>query len=436
MNTWTRSQWGVFIGFLLLFNVLAFGSLLALWSEGTAEPIRRPASMVGEGYSSPTFAPAGKTARPNTPAVAPAVPTPAPTPSPTFIPSPTICIPILAESLRVRYGPGTSYPVQTRVGENTPVAVVGRSEDSQWLEVVLSDKRHGWIAAEYAALPLPAVLLPIATGIIPTSTATPTPTLTHSPTPSPSATFTRTPTPSRTRTSTPTAGKAGPSPTAVRTATPTPTPTSTPTPARPAPALTLPAGQPVVLGVVSTRTGRDEAGAFMVVGEIRNDEAVPVQEPRVEITIYDERSRLVDRVTIAPMVRSLPPGGRSPFALVFPYEGTLGGISVRATGSPAPALDLPALELVHSRGFLDESGGYRVTGNVRNAGRQYLAHVRAIVSLYAQDGGIKDATVCFVRPDTLESGDTGTFDCPFAQRQPAARFAVYLEAEAPQRRSK
>ncbi|MGC8826300.1 MAG: hypothetical protein ACP5TV_04755, partial [Anaerolineae bacterium] len=211
--------------------------------------------------------------------------------------------------------------------------------------------------------------------------------------------------------------------------TPTLTPaarmTATPTP-QPAP--TLPAGQSVVLGVVSTHFGQDGSEAYLVIGEIRNDEAVPVKDLRVEVTFYDERSRLVDRVVVAPMVRALPPGGRGPFALVFPYGGTLGGISVRAAGVPAPALELPALELLYQRGYQDGSG-YRVVGNVRSAGRRPLAKVRAIVSLYGPDGGIQDATVCFVRPDTLEAGETGTFDCPFPQHQPAASFSVYLEAE-------
>jgi hypothetical protein len=202
----------------------------------------------------------------------------------------------------------------------------------------------------------------------------------------------------------------------------TATPTSRPTP-------TLPAGQSVVLGVVSTHFGQDGSGAYLVIGEIRNDEAVPVQEPRVEVTFYDERSRLVDRVVVAPMVRALPPGGRGPFALVFPYGGTLGGISVRAAAVPAPALELPTLELLYRRGYQDGST-YRVIGNVRNVSRRSLTKVRAIVSLYGPDGGIQDATVCFVRPDTLEAGETGAFDCPFPQHQPAASFAVYLEAEA------
>ncbi|MBC7241141.1 MAG: SH3 domain-containing protein [Anaerolineae bacterium] len=428
MNAWSRSQWGVLIGILLLFNVLAFGSLLALWREETAVPARRPASIVGEILPSPTFVPAASTTLAEASTAVPRGPAATATPSPTLIPSPTIRVPILADNLRVRHGPGTAFPVRTQVARDTPVTIVGRSEDSQWLEVILPNREHGWIAAEYAALPLPAVLLPVATGVIPTPTYTPTATRTptHSPTPSPSATLTRTPTASPTFTRTPTS-------------TPTPPPTTTPTAAeRPArqtatptsqPTPTPSAGQSVVLGVVSTHVGRDGSDSYLVIGEIRNDETVPVQDPRVEVTFYDERSRLVDRVVVAPLVRALPPGGRGPFALVFPYGGTLGGISVRAAAVPAPALELPALELLYRRGSQDGST-YRVTGNVRNAGRRSLTKVRAIVSLYGPDGGIQDATVCFVRPATLEAGETGAFDCPFPQRQPAASFAVYLEAEA------
>ncbi|MGC8828072.1 MAG: hypothetical protein ACP5TV_13840, partial [Anaerolineae bacterium] len=147
MNTWSRSQWGVLIGILLLFNVLAFGSLLALWREETAVPARRPVSTAGEALSSPTVAPAAGTARADISADVPTGPAATATPSPTLIPSPTIRVPVLADNLRVRHGPGPAFPVRTRVARDTPVVIVGRSEDSQWLEVVLPDQGHGWIAA-------------------------------------------------------------------------------------------------------------------------------------------------------------------------------------------------------------------------------------------------------------------------------------------------
>lgn len=123
MNTWTRSQWGVLIGILLLFNVLAFGSLLALWREKAAVPARRPASAAGEALPSPTFALAAGTAPADISAAVPTGPAATAAPSPTLIPSPTIRVPVLADNLQGRYGPGLAFPVRTRVARDTRVVI-------------------------------------------------------------------------------------------------------------------------------------------------------------------------------------------------------------------------------------------------------------------------------------------------------------------------
>ncbi len=54
-----------------------------------------------------------------------------------------------ADQLRLRQGPGTSYPIILHLAALTPLTILGRSEDGAWLKVSLSDGTQGWVMAQY-----------------------------------------------------------------------------------------------------------------------------------------------------------------------------------------------------------------------------------------------------------------------------------------------
>ncbi len=51
--------------------------------------------------------------------------------------------------LRVRQTPGSGGQVVTYLAANTPLNVIGRTADSAWLQVVMSDGSSGWVARQY-----------------------------------------------------------------------------------------------------------------------------------------------------------------------------------------------------------------------------------------------------------------------------------------------
>jgi hypothetical protein len=539
MQKVTRGMWLAIIGGLVILNVLVVAGLV--WLVRGSTPPAHTASVssvptaVVSADASPLSTPYA-TLRVRTPATsATRRPTIAPTASPTdaaAIPSPTIRVGIIVETLRVRSGPGLSYEVLGRLDGADNISIVGRSDDASWIEVQLPDGMTGWVAAEYVSLPLAAELLPVATGIVPTPTHTRTPTATSTPsstlTPMPTATATHTATPTETHTSTPTrthtvtfTPTSTHSPTATRTPTTTHTPTeqpALPTPAwawanphgagrvqvrwapveeaqgytlysdlgtgrspfapladledttyidedvlpatyyryaivahaddhrpatryvgaqtaandeegAPAPVQTPRAGeQPVTLGIVGSSNYLDELGNLVIVGEIRNDESWAVANIEITGAFYNHEELLIDRVTVAPMLRIVPPGQKAPFAIPMPLPHDIQGVSLRAIGLPAAVESVSsALELVKHENAIQSDGFYHVTGVIRNQGRNAIDRVRAVVTIYAVDRQILDASICYSRPLRLTASGRGDFDCVFPDHGRVGSYLVLLE---------
>jgi len=112
---------------------------------GTAMVIVMPtATNPPTATSTPTTAPT------STPTVAPDTPTPLP-PSPSAQPpsgTPTPVRPqvIASNTVNVRSGPGTNYPVIGSLPSNIPVSVTGRNNEASWWQISSPDGATGWVA--------------------------------------------------------------------------------------------------------------------------------------------------------------------------------------------------------------------------------------------------------------------------------------------------
>ena len=123
-----------------------------------------------------TSAPTATTAPTATPtplATATPTATPLPTDTPSPSPTPAPAASVTGDSINVRGGPGTVYPVvgQAKKGEALPV--IARTQDGAWLEVTLTDGKQGWVSAKLVTLNVPTESVPIAKSIPPTPAAPP-----------------------------------------------------------------------------------------------------------------------------------------------------------------------------------------------------------------------------------------------------------------------
>lgn len=142
---------------------------------------------------------------------------PTATPTPSIEAAPTPFVQAQADSLNVRLGPGTDFPIVGQIGAGGQLALLGRNEAGDWLVVCCVDDRPGWVAARLVSTDADIMALPV--GLPPPRVPTAPPPAT----PAPAAT----PTPTRAATAEP--------PPAPTSAPPPPAPTEAPPTATPLP---------------------------------------------------------------------------------------------------------------------------------------------------------------------------------------------------------
>jgi serine/threonine-protein kinase len=134
------------------------------------------------------------TAAPTLAPTAPPPTAPPATPSlePTAVPQPEAVVNIAR--LKLRAGPGESFPVLATLDQGTPLKVRGREATGQWVQVEAADGLSGWMATEYLQLnvalaDVPLVEAPSGPALAPTARprSTPRPAATPRPTVQPTA---------------------------------------------------------------------------------------------------------------------------------------------------------------------------------------------------------------------------------------------------------
>jgi uncharacterized protein YgiM (DUF1202 family) len=86
-------------------------------------------------------------------------------------------------SLNVRTGPGVGYPIRTTVNQCQGMSLLGRSSNSQWVQVRLPGGYEGWVNASYIKANVAVSSLVMSDNPPPAPTAVPTPEATEIPGP-------------------------------------------------------------------------------------------------------------------------------------------------------------------------------------------------------------------------------------------------------------
>jgi uncharacterized protein YraI len=93
------------------------------------------------------------------------------TPYPTALPAAQVCA--TCSQLRLRSLPGTAGDVITMLAAGTPLAIIGRTTDNAWVQVVLDDGRNGWVSAQYLDITIDLTMVSVtgSTQDVPTAVA-------------------------------------------------------------------------------------------------------------------------------------------------------------------------------------------------------------------------------------------------------------------------
>ena len=61
----------------------------------------------------------------------------------------------------MREGPGTDFALTSTEPDGTPLLVVGRTRNGEWLQVRAPDRSGGWVAAKLVALAVEVDAAPV-----------------------------------------------------------------------------------------------------------------------------------------------------------------------------------------------------------------------------------------------------------------------------------
>jgi hypothetical protein len=140
----------------------------------------QPVELIPTSTPSPTVTPV------------PLIPTDTPTPTETPTPTATSTPFVVVEGglVALRTGPGIDYPLLAQLGPNIQVAVIGRNEDSSWLEICCISGQTVWVVTSHVIVTNDISGVPVSVAAPPPApTPTPIPTETPTVTPTPTATL-------------------------------------------------------------------------------------------------------------------------------------------------------------------------------------------------------------------------------------------------------
>lgn len=157
--------------------LLLIALLLVLSACGNnQEPTPAPVAAAPTDTPAPTATPApSSTPTPEPTATPTAVPTDTPTPEPTDTPIPLPQAEVIVDTLNLRGGPDTTYPVLGKATKGEKLPVLARNHDDSWLEVRTAGGKAAWVAARLVQLPAPVETLVVSANIPAPPTATPRP---------------------------------------------------------------------------------------------------------------------------------------------------------------------------------------------------------------------------------------------------------------------
>ena len=196
--------------------------------------------------------------------------------------------------------------------------------------------------------------------------------------------------------------------------------------------LALVPGSAAEVYVENDRRYVGDDGSLHIVGEIHNGLDYAINQVSVRAGLISDSGDRVGTADAASPVRTVPPGMRAPFDIVFP-----GGPHGDAAGY---ALDLDyrisapksrAIEIVDSELRRDGLDNLMIAGTVANNGEITANTVSVVATLYDRDGNVAVVSRSQAGPDYLRSNDVAHFIVPVPDRVQADRVVGYsLVAES------
>ena len=151
-------------------------------------------------------------------------------------------------------------------------------------------------------------------------------------------------------------------------------------------------------------------GAFHIVGEIKNNLEVPLNQINVQVTLLDENKQLIGIKETSSLVNIIMPGMKGPFDLILTND------EAKKTKSYSLKLDYKVsppknqvIDIIESELSRDNYNNLMITGTVTNKGDITANTVAVIATLYDKEGNVAAVSRIHPEPDYLRAEDNAFF---------------------------
>ena len=170
---------------------------------------------------------------------------------------------------------------------------------------------------------------------------------------------------------------------------------------------------PVAFGEVIIQNDQQyvgDDGSLHIVGEIKNNLEVPLNQINVIATLFDGNSELIATKQTSSLINTVMPGMKSPFDFVLTDNKS------RDTTSYLLELDYSVsapksqvIEIIESEISRDNYNNLMITGTVTNRGEITANMVSVVATLYDKQGNVAGVTKTHPEPDYLMVEDESFF---------------------------
>ncbi len=151
-------------------------------------------------------------------------------------------------------------------------------------------------------------------------------------------------------------------------------------------------------------------GSLHIVGEIKNDLEIPLNQISVLVTLFDESNNQIATKETSSLVNTIMPGMKGPFDLILTNgeakvtESYSLELDYKVSSPKSQVIDISDSEL--SR---DNHNNLMITGTVTNKGEITANTVAIIATLYDKEGKVAAVSKVHPEPDYLRAEDNAFF---------------------------
>lgn len=172
-------------------------------------------------------------------------------------------------------------------------------------------------------------------------------------------------------------------------------------------------------------------GSLHIVGEIKNNLNVPINQIKIDATLYSN-GILIDTIQISPMLNTVMPEMKNPFDIIITGyvareidEYSL-SVSYKITEPKSQVIDI-----TKSNFSRDNFDNLLITGTVTNRGEITANTVVVVATLYDKNGNVAAVSKTHVEPDYLRANDESFFFVPVPDKKQSSYIVDYsLAAES------